>query len=99
MPQPIEHIRRAALAAIVALHTVALQPAAPSSAPEWTPVVRLRAQFLTKPRCPVYRRGNQIKVAMEMSGARIYDDALEWHVADYLGQRLDGGTLAVPKGE
>jgi len=98
MPQRIGHIPHAALTAIVTLYTVALQPATPSPTPEWTPVVRLRAQFVAKPRCPVYRQGERVEVAMEMSGARIYDDTLEWHIADYLGKRLDGGTLAVPKG-
>ena len=77
----------------------AAEPGTPSPVPEWTPVVHLRAQFLTKPRCPVFGRGEEIKVAMELSGARVYDDILEWHVADYMGKRLDSGTIPVPKGE
>ena len=72
------------------------EPSAP--VPKWTPVVQLRAQFLSKPRCPVYRRGEPVKVALEVSGARIFDDILEWHVADYLGKRCDRGTIKVPAG-
>jgi len=106
MPNTTDYIPRFALMVAAMLIAVlplsglmAAEPAPPTPVPEWTPVVQLRAQFLTKPRCPVYRRGEEIKVAMELTGARVYDDILEWHLADYTGKRLDSGTIGVPKGE
>lgn len=67
--------------------------------PEWTPLVELRAQFLSQPRCPVYHRGEAVKVALKVTGAREFDDVLIWYVADYLGKTHDQGSFNVPKGD
>lgn len=63
-----------------------------------TPQIQFLAEFVTKPRCPVYEMSEQVSLWLAVDGIRMQADQLQWSVNNYNGAVLDKGVLEIPKG-
>lgn len=82
--------------AVVAIYSLVTVTSGSICAESASAPAKLEAEFTQNVRCPVFKGGETVEIAVHITGPRVADDVLIWAVSDWLGHVVDSGKMAVP---